>query len=516
MRQVKTRQREQTSTSSVEQRPAIRSRRGITAVLAMVYLVLFTTMAIGFYAAVTTSGQIAGNEQRTMRSRLAAESGMQFMKYQFATLNIAADTPKDQLFDAVFTRLSEKLNGYPNMAGLTVTKSADENTIYVPGTGDTWIEAETGGAKFRAVIEKKQNGAMLQTTVTGRHGTYESKRSIRLSYAVAENASSIFNYGVASKSRLLLNSNAKVRGASDLDLGSVLSTAPPGPLGEKVIIMQGNAQITGEVSFSDPAATAATALAMSSNATIGNDPAARRSDTALLAEYVNYDVPPPEFPTINSDVFKPFAGNPTYGGTTITPPNAPGVTTYDSGTLRNVLIKASPHPDHKVVFSSNLKIEGVIYIEAPNRVEFNSNVEITGAVVVETNPTGDHTRNSLEFHSNVTIKPIENLVALNSPYYPKDLTDLTGASILAPKFDLLMNSNFGTTGGSIIADKINFDSNARGTVRGSVINMANTMVEMDSNADILIETTGTSDYPAGVYFGSHYTPLPDTYEELKQ
>jgi len=254
---------------------------------------------------------------------------------------------------------------------------------------------------------------------------------------------------------------------------------------------------------------------MSSNATIGSDPAAKRTDTALLAEYVNYDVPTPEFPTINTDVFQQFAGNPAYGGTVITPPNSAGVTTYDAGTLRNVLIKASLHPDRKVVFSSNLKIDGVIYIEAPNRVEFNSNVDIRGAVVVQSNPTGDYTTNSIEFHSNVKLQPIETLVGVNNTYFPPELTGLTGSAILAPKFNLLMNSNFGASGGSIVADKIHFDSNARGVIRGSVINLEETMVEMDSNADITIETLGTSAYPTGFYFGSRYTPLPDTYEEVR-
>lgn len=488
----------------------------------MLYLVLFSTMAIGFYAAVTSSTQIAGNEQRATRSRLAAESGMQFMKLHFATLDIAGGTPKETLFDAVYNRLGAKLNGYPNMGENTVEMSADGNFIYVPSAGDTWINVDGSGAKFRAIIEKKQNGATLQTTVIGRQGgvtaTAAASRSIRLSYAVAEKASSIFSYGVATKSRLKLNSNAKVRGGTEatLNLGSVLSTAAPGPNpGDKVLIMEGNAQITGEVSFSDPNADAANALQMSSNATIGNDPPAKSGDYALLEEYVNYDVPAPDFPTFNTDVFKPFAGNPAYGGKTILPPPPGEDLKIDGGTHRNLLIKANPDPNSYVIIDGNTKIEGVIYIETPNRVRFDSNVEITGAIVVQTDPTGDHTRNSIEFRSHAKIHPIETLAELNSPNFPKELTDLTGSTIIAPTFNLHMNSNFGAAGGSIVADKIHFDSNARGTIKGSVINMADTMVEMDSNADIVIETLGTSKYPAGVYFGSRYTPLPDTYEELR-
>jgi hypothetical protein len=480
--------------------------------------VLFSTMAMGFYAAVTTSVQVSANDQRSTRARLAAESGMQFMKYQLATLDIPAGTPEETLFPAVFARLSAKLNGYPNMGTNTVTMSADGNFIYVPSDGDTWINLDGSGSQFRVVIEKKQSGAKLRTTVVGRHGTATSGsgglRAVQLDYAVAEEASAVFDFGVASKSRIMLNSNAKIVGGTDPNLGSVLSTAAPGASGEKVITLLGNAQVTGEVSFSHPSAVTS-GLNMSSSATIGNDPPAHRTDTALLAEYVNYNVQEPEFPTVNTDVFRPFAGNPSYGGTTITPPNSAGETKYDAGTLRNILIKASPHPDRWVVFDSNMTIDGVIYIETPNKVKFNSNVVIRGAVVVQSNPTGDHSSNKLEFHSNVKLNPIESLKGVNNTYFPKELTDLTGSAILAPKFDLVMNSNFGTAGGSIIADSIHFDSNAVGTIHGSVINLADTIVEMDSNANITIETRGTMGYPAGVYFGSRYTPLADTYEEVR-
>jgi hypothetical protein len=56
-------------------------RRGSTALLAMLFLTLFAVLAIGFSSTVTTSVQVAGNEQRTSRALLACDSGMQFMKY---------------------------------------------------------------------------------------------------------------------------------------------------------------------------------------------------------------------------------------------------------------------------------------------------------------------------------------------------------------------------------------------------------------------------------------------------
>src|SRR3954467_3970736 len=57
-------------------------RRGLTSMLAMLYLTLFATLAVGFYVSTNTSAQVSSNEQRRYKSLGAAESGMDFMRYQ--------------------------------------------------------------------------------------------------------------------------------------------------------------------------------------------------------------------------------------------------------------------------------------------------------------------------------------------------------------------------------------------------------------------------------------------------
>jgi len=46
--------------------------RGVTSALSMIYLVLFSTLAIGFYATVNTSIQVSDNEKRGTNALLAA------------------------------------------------------------------------------------------------------------------------------------------------------------------------------------------------------------------------------------------------------------------------------------------------------------------------------------------------------------------------------------------------------------------------------------------------------------
>src|SRR6185436_5527840 len=65
-------------------------RRGIVAVLAMIFLALFATLALGFYAATTANAVVAQNEKNGTISLTAAESGMDFLRYQLSLIKVPA------------------------------------------------------------------------------------------------------------------------------------------------------------------------------------------------------------------------------------------------------------------------------------------------------------------------------------------------------------------------------------------------------------------------------------------
>lgn len=481
-------------------------RRGSTALLAMLFMTLFAALAVGFFGTVTMSVQVSANEQRTNRAQLASDSGMQFMKYHLATLGIASDTPPEQLFGRVYDKLALKLNEYPNMpAGARTIELVEDGTLIRIPRADGWIATDGEGSAFRAEVRKLAAGEKVEVKVFGRSGQAAaagSTRAIRLEYANFPNPSAIFNYGVASKSAISFDSNAQIRGAVDAAQGSVLSatrsTATP-------IVMRGNASISGDVSIVNPSG----AVSTGSNTSIAGS-----TDRRIYEQHIHVGVEEPEFPTIDTSAFRPFAGDPAYGGVSVGPPPNGGETKFASGTMRNVLIRSNPGTGW-VVFDSNMAVEGVIYIETPNKVRFDSNVDIRGVIVVQNNPTGTLASNQIVFNSNVKLSSVDTLPA-DTTYYPPAMRALKGAAILAPGFYVHFNSNFGSVGGSIIADKMEFDSNASGTVRGSLINLADTSLHFDSNARITVESQGTSNYPAGVKFGSSFRPLPDTYREVTQ
>src|SRR5438552_1905222 len=95
--------------------PPLRRRRGIAAVLALMYVALFATLAIGFYAATNTAAVVSFNEQHRDTAKLAAESGMEYARYQLAGTRIPANKPANLIFTEVYNDLATQVNGSANL-----------------------------------------------------------------------------------------------------------------------------------------------------------------------------------------------------------------------------------------------------------------------------------------------------------------------------------------------------------------------------------------------------------------
>ena len=460
-----------------------RPRRGVTAILAMMFLVIFTALGIGFYAAFTLGSQVSYNDREARRALAAAESGMEFARYHLWALNISYSTSMAELLDQVEDGLSKSLDGTANLKGKSISRV--NNTIYIPGSLSDYITAGASGDQFR--IEITQDGTNMLVTAYGRTATGVSaaQRGVQLRYAMVERPGSIYNFGVASRSAITLDSNAKISGSANPAHGSVLSTSSSAT----PVILKGNAAISGDVSLSSDSGS----VSLSSSATIAGS-----SNPTVIEEHIHKGVGEPDFPTVDTDIYKGFATN------VISTSNV----TYTNGTLKNIYIKANSNP----TFGSNMALQGVIYIETPNKVTFSSNTAITGAIVVQNSPTGDPSTNVLTFNSNTTLKGLEHLPETSD--FPAALRALSGSAILAPTFGINFNSNFGTVSGAIVGSKISFDSNAYGTIEGNVINLDDTSLHFDSNARISIANPGTAASRPGMYFGSRYVPLPGSYQEV--
>jgi Tfp pilus assembly protein PilX len=716
-----------------------RLRRGVAALISLVFIALLSVLALGIYSSSNLSIQVVANEKQVRVAQLAAESGMEFVRYQLASISIPYNTPQNQLFAAVADDLKTQLNGSQTLSGQSI--EIDGATAYIPARNQPAITLGDGTGSFRAQVTSQGTQLLVRTTGTDNSGNFA--RDIQLEYAIAMHASNIFDFGVASKGPISMNGNVSIRGTLGNEVfGSVLVVSDNNTV---PLTMIGNSNISGDVSLTR---TNPQSVSIGSSSTI----AGFSSGNSQFWQHVHDEVKEPEFPVIETAIFKTYATNiidvsggstpggpvggsgdaagfvgldyfniqnnctvkaydsvnsttvgsvtalgqtnaggnlnnmtfsgeiqyktsfsqnqanvtklkkvnstlsfaapttpssgvinkgnyngpsgmsetfpggkyyfqtfsvpngktvifsgpvelyvngscnisgtvrsfedkawntkirmvasagvdlngntssqPLYldvyaplsplninnhpkvygsfimkginvsnsqvvvdraikanGGATATPTAPPpsgggggGTTTFSSSYYKNILIKANTNPK----FTGNKTFDGVIYIEFPNKVEFSGNTTINGIVVVQTDGNNniglDPLQNTIYFNGNVTARPLSSLPSTSD--FTLSLRNLSGGFVLAPGFGVTFSGNFGTVSGSIVASKLDFNGNAGGTVQGTVINLNNTPFTMSGNSDIIIQSAGTSGYPSGVYFGSRYDPLPDSYVEV--
>src|SRR5687768_13317013 len=207
-------------TGTATRRPRPAPRRGVASVLAMLFLVLFSVLAVGFYAASTMSAQVSRNERSISDAQFAAESGMQFMRYYLGSMDLPNDTGNDTLLSAVRSELARLLNGQPNMGGSTVAIS--NGAISIPSS-TTYVHLDPAGdRRFRGTVT--QSGSFLILTVVGQGKDRIASRTLQVKYQKAARSSAIFDYGVASRGRIVTAGSSVIIGQGDPTRGSVLST----------------------------------------------------------------------------------------------------------------------------------------------------------------------------------------------------------------------------------------------------------------------------------------------------
>lgn len=454
-------------------------RRGIASVLAMLYMVLFATLAVGFAAATAMNAQISKNERALQQADSAADGGMQFMRYQLGQMTIPAATPTTQLLSTCATALALQLNGTSNMNGHTV--QVTNGAIYLPSATDWTSVDPTVGTRFRAKIT--QSGQFLVVTVDGAGPSGTIVKALQMQYQQAPKAGAILDYGVATEGTLATSGSTTITGQTDPTKGSVLSADM---ISSTPISIAGKA-VSGDISVVNPSATISV-----SGASVGGT-----TDPVKILQHEHKGVPAPTFPTVDTSVFTQYA-----------------TTAYDgSGTCNNCYIPPNTNPK----FTGGATINGVMWVQAPNVVTFRGNTTITGVIVTDTGasaPAFDPNNNILNFAGSVSATPIQQMATTN-PAYNADLVKLTGSFMLAPNFAVSMTGDFGTVGGSMVVGQLTMSGNAGGTVQGSVIGMQDVPLSLNGSSDIVISSTGTTNYPSGMSFGNFYTPLPGTYIEVQ-
>jgi hypothetical protein len=465
-------------------RPGIRRaqsrarRHGIASLLAMLYMIIFSALALGFYAAVTMANQLAHNDEKAMNAQIATESGLKFIQLQLATVSIPGNTPPNQMMQEVLKDLVAQQGTSENLAGRPITLVG--STIHFPAGADQFVALDAYGAGFRAEITDNGDG-LLKVKVHGRYRGVLISRAAELFYEPVTRSTNIFDFGIVTRGPIYVSGGGVIGGGTDPAHGSILSLSES----NVPVSLSGTSGIAGDVFMTNPKGT----VSISG----GGVTIAGESIPALRAQHIHAGVDAPELPTTDSGVFLPYATN----------PYEPGKTVYT-----NVIIPPNTNP----TFSSDTTIQGVLYIKYPNKVSFNSKTIIRGTVVAENGATPGP-NNQISFGGGVEAYGVDTLptdaVPANSP-----LRQLLGSTLLAPGFHVTLSGHSGSIGGVMLAHSFEFVGSSGGVINGTFIGLGDVTMKFTGGASIA-RTKVPGPIPAGLVFSKTFKPLRKTYTEVR-
>jgi len=451
-------------------------QRGFALIVSMIFVLVFSALAISMAAVSGVNAQIASNQQKADSARACAESGLEVLRYWLSHVSFSGTTPLAERFEHIAASLTNDLaeNGITN-----VMAYPSASFVYIPPvTLDS-----ANGKSFRALISEIDDDT-LHLHVTGTCGLFT--RTIRVDYDYGERAHTVFDFGVATKGPLSLSGNIELDGVNVSIESSVYIESENSALALSII---GNSQIAGDVKIANPVASVDL---QGGQAGIGGE-----TGQDAIDNHVEFGVPQSEFPEPIPSYFEPFITNIVDSNTD----------TSSDIVLENVRILAGTNP----IFSGHATLKGVVFVETPNVVKFAGAADIIGIIVGDGDIADDSGTNLIEFQGDVSSTSVSELP--DEPQFA-DLRDETGTFAMAPGFHLAFGGSFETINGAIAGNGIEFFGNAGGTIGGSIINYSDEDMELSGNSDLYFNRSGLTEVPAGFVPEVILAYNPASYSEM--
>jgi Tfp pilus assembly protein PilX len=432
--------------------------RGAVLIIALIFVVIFSALAVSMATMSGTNMQLASNHRKADHARACAESGFDVMRYWLNRVAISGTTVDELKFSQIAASLQEELT---SESITNVTTSCSGSVITIPSVT---LDSQ-GQESFYGTITQL-DAETLRIDITGVYGAIT--RTIRANYYFGERAHNVFDFGVATKGPLSLSGNIELEGVNVSVEASVYIESENSNLALSII---GNSQIAGDVSIVNPIANVDL---QGGQAGIGGE-----TGQDAIDNHVSFGAPESEFPEPDPTQFESF----------VTPLD-PNMDTSSDATLENIRIPANTNPN----FTGQVTLKGIVYIETPNVVTFTGSADITGIIIGDGDIEDNSGVNQIIFLGNVDSHPITEL-----PEEPQfnGLQDETGTFVMAPGFRVSFGGSFSALCGAIAANGIAFFGNAGGTINGSVINYSDVEMVLSGNSDLYFNRSGTTEVPAG-------------------
>ena len=160
-------------------------RHGAALVLAMIFVIVFSVLAVSMATMSGTSVQLADNQRKADSARASAESGLDVARFWLNRISIPASTPPTHRFYSIATSLENDLTEN-NITNINMYLGI--STIYIPGVTLNLDKRQN----FSALITHI-GAETLQLDVTGAHGLFT--KTIRVNYDMEPYTYPIFDYG---------------------------------------------------------------------------------------------------------------------------------------------------------------------------------------------------------------------------------------------------------------------------------------------------------------------------------
>jgi Tfp pilus assembly protein PilX len=422
----------------------------------MIFMAVLSSLSFAMLSMSSTNVQIADNQRQGNLAITNAQSGLEVLRYWIDDMGVSA---KD------LTAVKDALT--LNLANASVTNmavTADDPTNPTTLTISAVALDSQSSQTFSAVISQL-DADTIQVDVTGTSG--QLSRTIRTNFNFATRGSGVFDYGIAGNGPLLMTGQSEIDGVNLAVESDVYINA--GITGNSFEISN-QASVAGNVHIVDPYAT----VDIGSQATVGGESGEAALDHVILgADSVT-------FPTPDTGYFAQFAT-----GDVINSESS--LSGYD--VLNNVTITANTNP----TFSGNKTINGVLFIEQPNKVHFSGQVTIRGIIVGNSAVGDDSPDNNLKFTGQVQCLGMSELTGTEFDAIKNE----TGTFIIAPGFSADFSGQANVVNGVIAVGGARFTGQAGGTINGSIINYSTDPVVLSGQSSLSFNRSGRTNNPAG-------------------
>jgi len=453
-----------------------RERAGAVLIISMIFVVVFSALAVSMATLSGNNVQLASNHQNLNAALVAAQSGQEVVRYLLSRVLIPSSTPQSQYFSEIITAVRDDLTT-SGISGIAVATDGAIAAVTLDSVTGRSFDGQI------QVVDANQPTVVMEVRVTGHGG--QASRTITTSFDIEPYEFPIFKYGLATKGPLDFPGNPTITAVSAAWEADVFVESSGNNIAVQV---DGNLNFDGDINIGNAAANVDFAGSVQIAGDIGQ---------TAIDNHVTIGMPSPVFPTPDVDRFLQYATGDTIDSSTVLPVNG-GIT------LTNATIEAGTNP----VFVINATIKGVLFIESPNVVTFERNVALQGLIVAD----GDLV------NPDTTVNQINILGNFASQGYPsgaefEDISEEEGSSIVAPGFAATFAGNFSTLEGVVALSGADFTGNMSAQIKGTIINYSDTSTIVLGNASMNFDRVDSVKVPAGFDLYRELNYVPASYSE---